>query len=34
MRLDRVKTSFWVEPEHEATLRRLADAVMQTKGDA
>jgi hypothetical protein len=32
--LDRVKTSFWVGPEHEAALRRLVDAVMETKRDA
>jgi hypothetical protein len=32
--LDRVRTSYWVEPEHEAALRQLADAVTQTKGEA
>jgi hypothetical protein len=32
--LDRVKKSFWVEPAHEAALRRLVDAVMETKRDA
>jgi hypothetical protein len=32
--LDTVKTSFWVEPEHEAALRRLVDAVTETKRDA
>jgi hypothetical protein len=32
--LDTVKTSYWVEPAHEAALRRLADAVMKTKRDA
>jgi hypothetical protein len=29
--LDRVKNSRWVEPEHEATLRQLVDAVMKSK---
>jgi hypothetical protein len=29
--LGRVKTSFWVEPEHEAKLRLLVDAVMKSK---
>jgi hypothetical protein len=32
--LDTVKTSFWVEPAHEAALRRLVDTVMETKRDA
>jgi hypothetical protein len=32
--LDTVTTSLWVEPEHEAALRRLADAVTETKRDA
>jgi hypothetical protein len=32
--LDRVRTSYWVEPENEAALRQLADAVAQTKGEA
>jgi hypothetical protein len=32
--LNRVKTSFWVEPEHEAALRRLVDAVMEIRRDA
>jgi hypothetical protein len=32
--LDRVRTSYWVEPEHEAALRQLADAVAQTRGEA
>jgi hypothetical protein len=32
--LNRVKTGCWVEPEHETALRRLADAVMETKRDA
>jgi hypothetical protein len=32
--LDTVKTSFWVEPVHAAALRRLVDAVMETKRDA
>jgi hypothetical protein len=32
--LTRIKTSYWVEPEHEAALRELADAVTQTKGEA
>jgi hypothetical protein len=27
--LNRVKTSFWVEPEHEAALRLLVDAVVK-----
>jgi hypothetical protein len=30
--LNRVKTSRWVEPEHEGALRQLVDAVMETKG--
>ena len=29
-----VKTSFWVEPEHETKLRRLVDAVTELKGQA
>jgi hypothetical protein len=32
--LNRIKTSFWVEPEHETALQRLADAVMETKREA
>ena len=32
--LDRVRTSYWVEPEHEVALRRLVDAVATTKGQA
>jgi hypothetical protein len=32
--VDTVKTSFWVEPAHEAVLRRLVDTVMATKRDA
>jgi hypothetical protein len=32
--LDRVRTSYWVAPEHEAALRRLVDAVATTKGEA
>jgi hypothetical protein len=32
--LMKTKTSYWVEPEYEAALRRLADAVTQTKGEA
>jgi hypothetical protein len=32
--LDTAKTSFWVEPAQEAALRRLVDAVMETKRDA
>jgi hypothetical protein len=32
--LDTVKTSFWVEPGHEVALRRLVDAVTETKRDA
>jgi hypothetical protein len=32
--LDTVKTSFWVGPAHEGALRRLVDAVMETKRDA
>lgn len=32
--LDRVRTSYWVEPEHEAAVRRLVDAVATTKGQA
>lgn len=32
--LDRVRTSYWVESEHEAALRQLADAVTRTKGEA
>ena len=28
------KTSYWVEPEHEAALRRLVDAVETTNGAA
>jgi hypothetical protein len=31
--LDTVTTSSWVEPEHGAALRRLTDAVMETKRD-
>jgi len=30
---DSVRTSYWVEPEHEAALRRLVDAVA-TRGEA
>jgi hypothetical protein len=32
--LDTVRTSFWVEPAHEAAVRRLVDTVMETKRDA
>jgi hypothetical protein len=32
--LNRVKTSRWVEPEHEAALRQLVDTVMETKREA
>jgi len=32
--LGRVRTSSWVEPEHEAALRRLVDAVTTTTGQA
>jgi hypothetical protein len=32
--LDMVRTSYWVEPEYEAALRRLVDAVATTKGQA
>ena len=32
--LDRVKTSYWVQPEHEAALRQLVDAVTATEGEA
>lgn len=32
--LDRGRTSYWGEPEHEAALRRLVDAVATTKGQA
>ena len=32
--LDRVRTSYWVEPEREAALRRLVDAVATTTGEA
>jgi hypothetical protein len=32
--LNRVKTSRWVEPEHEAALRQLVDAVMNSKREA
>ena len=32
--LMKTKTSYWVEPEHEAALRRLVDAVETTKGAA
>lgn len=32
--LMKAKTSYWVEPEHEAALRRLVDAVATTKGAA
>jgi hypothetical protein len=32
--LMKTKTSYWVEPEYEAALRRLADAVTQTRGEA
>jgi hypothetical protein len=32
--LNRVKTSYWVEPEHEAALLLLADAVTEMKGQA
>ena len=30
--LNSVRTSYWVEREHEAALRRLVDAVAATKG--
>jgi hypothetical protein len=30
--LNRVKTSRWVDPRHEAALRQLVDAVMEAKG--
>ena len=32
--LDRAKTSYWVQPEHEATLHRLVDAVTTQKENA
>jgi hypothetical protein len=32
--LDSVRTSYWVEPEHEAALQRLVNDVAATKGDA
>jgi hypothetical protein len=32
--LNQVKTSYWVDSEHEEALRRLVDAVMTTKGAA
>jgi hypothetical protein len=32
--LDMVRTNYWVEPEHEAALRRLVAAVATTKGQA
>ncbi len=32
--LDRRKTSYWVEPEHEAALHRLVDAVMTQKEES
>jgi hypothetical protein len=32
--LDRARTSYWVAPEHAAALRRLADAVATTTGEA
>jgi hypothetical protein len=32
--LDTVRTSFWVEPEHESALRRLVDVVAVMKGAA
>jgi hypothetical protein len=31
--LNKVKTSFWVEPEHGSALRRLVDAVSVMKGE-
>jgi hypothetical protein len=31
--LDTVKTSFWVEPQHETALRLLVDAVTVMKGE-
>jgi hypothetical protein len=31
--LDRARTSYWVQPEHEAALRRLVDAVATLKGE-
>jgi hypothetical protein len=32
--LGRARTSYWVEPEHEAALRRLVDPVAIAKGQA
>ena len=32
--LDRVRTSFWVEPEHRAALQRLVDTVATAKAEA
>jgi hypothetical protein len=32
--LDKARTSYWVEPEYEAALQRLVDAVTTTRGAA
>jgi hypothetical protein len=32
--LSKVKTGYWVEPQHEASLHRLVDAVETTRGAA
>jgi len=32
--LNRIKTSRWVQPEHEAALRQLVDAVTKSKREA
>ena len=32
--LDKARTSYWVEPEYEAALQRLVDAVTTTRGPA
>jgi hypothetical protein len=32
--LDKTRTSYWVEPQHEAALRRLVKDVAATKGEA
>jgi hypothetical protein len=32
--LDKARTSYWLEPEYEAALQRLVDAVTTTRGAA